>query len=188
MISKSAIRAAMISRRRLLAITEQVLYGKAIQNAFLGLEAYKQAASIALYLPVNGEVPTDEILKHALAAGKFIYLPVIHNDEIVLRQYSQFDKLKAGKFGILEPPGESLIAHPQHIDIFVVPGVVFDQSCNRGGYGKGYYDRLLQSCCKDAVLIGFCYDFQLVDAIAVESHDVSMDMVITERRVISSCC
>ena len=82
MISKSAIRAAMISRRRLLATTEQVSYGKAIQNTFLGLEAYKQASSIALYLPVNGEVPTDEVLNHALAAGKLLYLPVMNDDEI----------------------------------------------------------------------------------------------------------
>jgi 5-formyltetrahydrofolate cyclo-ligase len=188
MISKSVIRAAMLARRKQLALAEQATCGRVIQNTFLGLAVYEQAASIVLYQPVNGEVPTDEILKHALAAGKLIYLPVIHNDEIVLRQYSQFDKLKAGRFGILEPPGESLIAHPQHIDVFVVPGVVFDQSCNRGGYGKGYYDRLLQSCCKNSTLIGFCYDFQVVDAIAAESHDVGMDMVITERRVISSYC
>jgi len=188
MISKRTVRAAMLARRRQLATAEQAAYGRLIQSTFLGLDVYAQAASIVLYLPVNGEVPTDEVLKHALAAGKSIYLPVIHDEEIVLRQYSQFDRLKAGKFGILEPPGESLIAHPQHIDIFIVPGVVFDLAGNRGGYGKGYYDRLLQSCSKDSMLIGFCYDFQLVEEIAVESHDIGMDMVITERRVISSYC
>lgn len=188
MISKSAIRGAMISRRHLLAAAEQVSCGKAIQDTFLGLEAYSQASSIALYLPVNGEVPTDEVLHHALAAGKLIYLPVIDDGRILLRQYTHFDKLNPGRFGILEPPAGSSTAHPQHIDVFVVPGVVFDLSCNRSGYGKGYYDRLLHSCGKDSMLIGFCYDFQLVEAIAVESHDVSMDMVITERRVISSYC
>jgi len=178
----------MLARRRQLAMAEQEAYGRVIQGTFLELDAYSQASSIVLYQPVNCEVPTDAVLKHALVTGKSIYLPVIHDDEIVLRQYSQFDKLKAGKFGILEPPGESLTAHPLHIDVFVVPGVVFDLTGNRGGYGKGYYDRLLQSCSKDSMLIGFCYDFQLIEAIAVESHDISMDMVITERRVISSYC
>ena len=188
MVSKNAIRAAMLTRRRQLALAEQDAYGRAIQDTFLGLDAYLQAASIALYLAVNGEVSTDEIIKHALAAGKQIYLPVIENENIVLRQYSQFDKLNPGRFGILEPSGGNLTANPQHIDVFVVPGVVFDLACNRSGYGKGYYDRLLQSCCDDVMLIGFCYDFQLVESIEVESHDVNMDMVITERRVISSYC
>jgi 5-formyltetrahydrofolate cyclo-ligase len=188
MICKSALRAAMLTRRRQLAVAEQEAYGRAVQNAFLGLDAYKQASSIALYLPVNGEVPTDAVLKHALAAGKLVYLPVIHNGGLVLRQYSQFDKLKLGRFGVLEPSDDSSTAAPQHIDVFVVPGVVFDLKCSRGGYGKGYYDRLLQFCGEGAMLIGFCYDFQLVEVIEVESHDVSMDMVITERRVISSYC
>jgi 5-formyltetrahydrofolate cyclo-ligase len=188
MIRKSSIRAAMLSRRRLLAVAEQVSLGRVIQNTLLRLDTYVQAASIAMYLPVNGEVPTDEVLNHAHAAGKHIYLPVIDGENIQLRRFSHFDKLNPGRFGILEPSGESSIANLEHIDVFVVPGVVFDLSCNRSGYGKGYYDRLLQSCCKDATLIGICYDFQLVEAIAVESHDVSMDMVITERRVISSYC
>ena len=55
----------------------------------------------------------------------------------VLRQYSQFDKLNAGRFGILEPPGESLIAHPQHIDVFVVPGVVFDCQVTEAATARG---------------------------------------------------
>lgn len=188
MISKNSLRAEMLARRRLLAPAEQASHGSAIQNTFLLLDVYTQAASMVLYLPVNGEVPTYEIMNHALVAGKKIYLPVIEGERIVLRHCSQPDKLSPGRFGIPEPPAGSLMANPQQIDVFVVPGVFFDVAGNRGGYGKGYYDRLLHSCCKGSVLIGFCYDFQLVEAIAAEPHDVRMDMVITERRVISSYC
>lgn len=188
MMSKSALRAAMLARRRLLDKAMQASYGRSIQNSFLGLDAYAQASSLALYLPVNGEVPTEAVVHHALAAGKTIYLPVIEDERILLRQYMQFDALKPGRFGILEPASGGLAANPQHIDVFVVPGVVFDLDGNRGGYGKGYYDRLLHSCCQSSLLIGFCYDFQLIEKIAAEPHDVRMNMVITERRVISSYC
>ena len=188
MTSKSSLRVAMLARRRLLAPAEQVSYGRVIQNTFLGLDVYAQAASVALYLPVNGEVHTDKILHHAQCAGKTIYLPVIDGEKIIMRHCSHLDELKPGRFGILEPSEWCSTADPQHIDVFVVPGVVFDLVGNRGGYGKGYYDRLLHFRDKSSLLMGLCYDFQLVEVIAVEPHDVRMDMVITERRVISSYC
>jgi 5-formyltetrahydrofolate cyclo-ligase len=188
MMSKSVLRATMLARRRLLTAAEQAAYGRAIQKTLLGLHAYEQASSLALYLPVNGEVPTAEIMNHAHDAGKSIYLPVIDGEKIYLRQYSRFDRLKPGRFGILEPPECGLTVQPQHIDLFVVPGVVFDLVGNRGGYGKGYYDRLLHACCDKSLLLGVCYDFQVVENIEFEPHDVRMDMVITERRVISSYC
>lgn len=188
MVGKSTLRNAMLARRHLLTAAEQESYGRVIQNTFLELDAYARASSIALYLPVNGEVPTAEILDHALHAGKSIYLPVVDHHRIILRQYSQEDTLKPGRFGILEPSAGCLTADPQLIDVFVIPGVVFDLAGNRGGYGKGYYDRLLHFCGKDATLVGICYDFQLVEHMAVELHDVKMDMVITERRVFSSYC
>lgn len=188
MVSKRALRDAMLTRRRLLSVAEQESYGRAIQRTFLGLHAFVQAASIALYLPVNGEVPTDEILNQAQFAGKDVYLPVIDGEQIFLRQYTHTDKLKHGRFGILEPCVGCLSADLQKIDIFVVPGVVFDVTGNRGGYGMGYYDRLLQARSNAAMMVGFCYDFQLVDSLEVEPHDIKMDMVITERRVIFSYC
>jgi 5-formyltetrahydrofolate cyclo-ligase len=186
MIRKSEIRAIMLARRRNLSVAEQASLGKLIQSAFLEIDAYRRARTIALYLPVNGEVPTDEVVKNALSAGKKIFLPVINGDHVFLRQFLHFDKLEPGKYGILEPVAGSLTASPLHMDIFVVPGVMFDLAGNRGGYGKGYYDRLLRFSGGDSNLVGFCYDFQLVDAIEVEPHDIRMDMVITERRVITA--
>lgn len=178
----------MLAHRRRLSDAERVACGREIQRTFLELDAYQRATAIALYLPVNGEVPTEAIVHHSQTAGKTIYLPVIEGERIVLQQFLHPEGLRPGKFGILEPSAGGLTAEPHHIDLFVVPGVVFDLNGNRGGYGKGYYDRLLHSCCGSSLLVGFCYDFQLVAQIAAEPHDVRMNMVITERRVISSYC
>ena len=64
----------------------------------------------------------------------------------------------------------------------IVPAVAYDRRGNRVGRGKGYYDRLLADT--SATRIGIAYDFQLVDEIDVEPHDVGVDMVITDTRLL----
>jgi 5-formyltetrahydrofolate cyclo-ligase len=73
---------------------------------------------------------------------------------------------------------------PQNADLIVVPGIAFDVMGRRIGYGKGYYDRALHDLEGEGKLVGFCYDFQLVDEIIGEPHDVTMDMIITDKRVV----
>jgi len=69
-------------------------------------------------------------------------------------------------------------------DIFVVPGIAFDLQGHRIGYGKGYYDKALHRLEGQGKLVGLCYDFQLVDRIAGEPHDVKMDLILSEKRVV----
>jgi 5-formyltetrahydrofolate cyclo-ligase len=89
-----------------------------------------------------------------------------------------------GAYGILEPDDASEIIDPDRADLIIVPGIAFDMAGKRVGYGKGYYDRVLHHLEGSGRLVGFCYDWQLVKGIAGEPHDVTMDMLITEKRVI----
>ena len=66
--------------------------------------------------------------------------------------------------------------------VILVPGLAFDRNGGRMGFGKGYYDRLLES--SNAVKIGLCYDFQILEKIPTESHDVPMNFVITEKEIL----
>ena len=75
--------------------------------------------------------------------------------------------------------GETL--PPEKLDLVLVPGVAFDQSGNRLGFGKGYFDRFLAKCLCPAV--GLAYELQLVDAIEARPHDVPMNRIVTERAV-----
>jgi 5-formyltetrahydrofolate cyclo-ligase len=65
----------------------------------------------------------------------------------------------------------------------MVPGVAFDRSGGRLGNGAGYYDRLFKSVGKDTVLIGVCFEAQIMPEIIMEGHDIYMDYVITESEV-----
>ena len=70
------------------------------------------------------------------------------------------------------------------IDCALVPGIAFDEKCNRIGFGGGYYDRFLSDA--DIFKIGLCYDFQIVGETEHGAFDVPMDTVISERRTIAS--
>ena len=63
-----------------------------------------------------------------------------------------------------------------------MPGIVFDKEGRRIGYGLGYYDKFLKKTPK-AVKIGLAFDFQVVDQIPREMHDVPVDVIVTEERV-----
>jgi 5-formyltetrahydrofolate cyclo-ligase len=106
-------------------------------------------------------------------------------NEIRFRRFQNCDGLVAGSFGIMEPAVESAVADCAEIDMFVVPGVGFDLSGQRIGYGRGYYDRALHRLEGSGRLTAFCYELQVVDSLHSESHDVVMDRIITERRIIT---
>ena len=63
------------------------------------------------------------------------------------------------------------------IDVIIVPGLAFDHEGGRLGYGGGYYDHFL-SANPDALKVGVAYDFQLIDYVPTQCHDVRIDKVI----------
>lgn len=67
-------------------------------------------------------------------------------------------------------------------DVIIVPMLGFDQALHRLGYGGGYYDRLLAAH-PQAQKIGLCYQSGLVQALPHDSHDMALDIVVTEDRV-----
>ena len=88
--------------------------------------------------------------------------------------------LHLGAFHIEEPDGEDIIP-VENIELIIVPGVAFSRKGARVGRGKGFYDRLLAD--STAVKVGVAYDFQLVDDIDIEAHDVPVDIVITDKNI-----
>jgi len=71
----------------------------------------------------------------------------------------------------------------EEIDLVIVPGVVFDKNLNRIGFGKGYYDKILNRLKPSAKKVALAHDFQVLEDIPAEEHDVKMDMIITEKNI-----
>lgn len=184
-MSKAILRKAILARRLALSASEQYVSGKAIQEAFMALPEYQSAPSVAVYSAVNNEVSTELIIDHALLAGKAVFLPAVVGDDMVFRRLTSRYSLLVGHFGIKEPEKGADLADIGTVAMIVVPGVGFDLSGQRIGYGKGYYDRALHAFEGRGRLTALCYEFQIVDSLAGEKHDVVMDRIITERRIIT---
>jgi 5-formyltetrahydrofolate cyclo-ligase len=73
---------------------------------------------------------------------------------------------------------------PASVDVVVVPGLAFAEDGGRLGQGGGWYDRFLARARDGCVAIGVCFDAQVVLDLPVADHDVPVDVVVTESRVI----
>ena len=181
---KKSLRRVMLDRRCGLSPDEWASLSRGIQQRFLDSELYAGARVIALYAPVKREVDTAVVMREALAAGKIVLFPVVAGEALLFREVTGEHDLVRGAFGIAEPCETCPGRLPDEADGIVVPGVAFDRSGRRIGYGRGYYDRALHRLEGTGRLVGFGFDFQLVDEIVGEPHDVALDLIITERRVL----
>lgn len=182
---KRSLRELTLKCRSALSVVERRAAEAVIQSTFMALPEYVAAKSLALYSPVRGEVAMDRVLAHALLAGKKVYLPAVTAAGLVFRRFEEDSQLEKGAFGIGEPASTAAQVAVDEIELIVVPGVAFSVAGNRIGYGKGYYDRALHRLESKGRLVALCFECQLVAAIADEPHDVLMDKIITERRVIT---
>ena len=182
--SKDVLRAGVLARRSLLSKGDALFWSGNIQTRALQFLPYITCRSLALYSPIQNEVETGEIRDRALVAGKRVFFPRWgYRESLELVQIDSPSDLRMGRFGILEPAGDSRL--PQdHGDLVVfVPGVAFDSRGNRLGRGKGWYDRLITELGR-ATLVALAYDFQIVDEVPTASWDQRVHYVITERRIV----
>lgn len=175
----------MLRARSALACSLRERADRDIAARFLALEAFGHARTVLFYASYRGEVATQPLVEAALAAGKRTALPRVDRPRRTMEAYpiSSWDDLQPGAYGILEPPASSPVIPPAEIDLIVVPGVAFDETGARVGYGAGYYDRYLARTggCRAAL----AYELQVVASVPAGSYDALMDYIITERRVIA---
>ena len=181
---KEKLRKLILARRKGLSETDAGLSSRLIQAVFVASEEFRRSKVLGLYAPAHNEVATWAVLAAALASAKTVIYPAVAGDTLEFRRILEPDMLRKGAFGIPEPDTTCDVHDPRDADLIVIPGIAFDLTGKRIGYGKGYYDRALHHLEGQGKLVGFCYDFQLIADIAGEPHDVMMDMVITDKRVI----
>ena len=135
---------------------------------------YINSKIIMVYHPLWDEVDVTGIYEKAFAAGKRVILPTVKGDDIIPVEITPNTKWVKGDFDIMEPVAEP---YQGTFDTIIVPGVAFDREGNRLGRGKGYYDRFLPNH-EQAIRIGICFEFQLVDNIPAEPFDYKMNHLI----------
>jgi len=148
---------------------------------------YKKKIIIGAYYPADYEVDILYFLKEATKKNFKIGLPVIISENTMkFKSWVFKEPLYVSNFGILEPEKSNKDLYP---DLILVPLVAFDNKLNRIGYGKGYYDRILQKITKikkKVVSLGVAYSFQKCSTIPVNKHDFKLDYIFTEQGIIRS--
>lgn len=182
---KRSLRSQLLAERRALTHESWHASSRAAQLNLLSLVEYARAECIALYAPAHNETDTGLILAAAFQDGKRVLYPAVCGHQMVFRIVERVEELREGVFGILEPCPTGIDHQADEADLIVVPGVAFDLSGHRIGYGKGFYDRFLHHPGCRAHLVGLCHDFQLTDgAFPADSHDIPMEIVVSDKRII----
>jgi len=176
-MTKNDLRMQMLKKRKGLGPEDVNILGDKIKIKFI--EMFGGYDTYFIYSNVNNEVKTIDLIKYLLNRGKEIFLPVYSDKNIGVGKLEHLHSLKSGKFGTHQPDDVTDI---NDIDVAVVPGVVFDKLCNRIGYGSGYYDVML-SRLNIINVVGVGYDFQVVDSLPIEKHDMPVDVIITENMI-----
>lgn len=179
-MKKDDIRRSIKAQKALLSETEK---RDAAMRVFRQLEqstAFMLADHILLYHSLPDELSTLEFIDK-WHSRKHFYLPRVNGVDLEILPYDR-SRLALGAFRIEEPSGDDT-RNIADIELIVIPAVAYDRRGNRVGRGKGYYDRLLATC--RATKIGVGYDFQLIDEIDTDEHDIPVDVVITERHYIT---
>lgn len=182
---KGILRNEVLSRRDALSIEVRKEKDESIRKRLSALSEFAEAGTILFYASFKSEVDTFELLKNSMLSNKTVVLPRVDKESsrLALYEIRALEDLAPGCYGILEPrAAEDRIIDPAVIDVMIIPGVAFDGHCNRLGYGKGYYDRLLSQ--KNAPALALAYEEQILARIPADAHDIRMDKIITDKRII----
>jgi 5-formyltetrahydrofolate cyclo-ligase len=182
--SKIELRIAALARRSALGEATRDAAARALAAHPFPLPI-APSTIVAGYSPIRSEIDPVPLMQALAAHGARLALPVIiaRDEPLMFRVWKPDSALVAGSLGILEPPPEA----PQLIpDILLVPLAAFDRAGHRIGYGAGHYDRTFAQlrAIKPFTAIGLAFDTQEIEAIPMQPHDVALDFVLTETRMI----
>lgn len=174
---RERLRKAMLAKRRALSPVFRDAASESAQRFLLNSLIWQNARTVFLYCATRNEPDTRLLLSAALCEGKTLLLPKCAEKQAgVMRAVhcSALEQLVPGAFGILEPeePDNECLPDALEPDLIVVPGVVFDRSGGRLGYGGGYYDRFIAKTGGAPALVGLAYAFQIVDTLPLEPWDI----------------
>lgn len=183
-IKKDEIRKQILEKRSNLSLEE---VDKKSELIIENLTPYlKNAQNIMIFMDMKNEVRITKLIE--LYPEKNFFISKIVNNknrEMKINKYNE-NELVLHKFGYYESSSDDFYDE-KILDIVVVPALAFDSIKNRIGFGGGYYDTFLNKVReknKNTLFIGVCYDFQMIEEVPIEGHDITLDLVINESEVL----
>ena len=183
-IKKDKIRKEILAKRNILSDKD---INKKSDLIIKNLTSYiENAQNIMIFMDMKTEVKITKLLE--LYPKKNFFISKITNSknrEMKINKYNK-NELILHKFGYYESSSNNFYDE-EILDVVIVPALAFDSKKNRIGFGGGYYDTFLEKVRKKnnkVLFIGVCYDFQIIDSVPTEKHDVTLDFVVSESKII----
>jgi 5-formyltetrahydrofolate cyclo-ligase len=180
--AKRALRREVLAERDALPAEERSARSEAIAERFLQLPEVATAQTVLAFWSFGSEVGTAPLIARMRSAGTTVALPRIEGHDVVPVVATPGAAMTETSFGAMEP-AEGHVLEVAELDLVVVPGVAFDRSCDRLGYGAGYYDRLLGMRREGVAAIAIAFSIQIVDLVPTGAIDRRIDGVVTELEV-----
>ena len=183
-IKKDKIRKEILAKRNILSDKD---INKKSDLIIKNLASYiENVQNIMIFMDMKTEVKITKLLE--LYSKKNFFISKITNSknrEMKINKYNK-NELILHKFGYYESSSNDFYDE-KILDVVIVPALAFDSKKNRIGFGGGYYDTFLEKVRmknNKALFIGVCYDFQIIDSVPTEKHDVTLDFVVSESKII----
>lgn len=180
---KAALRQKLLRQRAVL--TNRAERDRAIFERVLMNKRYRSAENIFIYISKPEEADTRALIRRSLQMGKKLFAPccTAGSREMRFYRFQSLEELVPGSFGVLQPdPAASTPAARPDLEgaLCIVPGLAFDRTGVRLGYGKGYYDRFLS---RNAVFrMGICFEELLLETLPAQPHDIRMQAIVTDEK------
>ncbi len=180
---KHKIRDHIIEKIKSYSALEKSKKSAIIKSRLFKEKEFIKAKLVMFYVSLKDEVNTLSMIDEAVKMGKRVCVPMVLREEKRLIAGEIMDRekdLERQHFGIYQPIVGRVREVPlEDIDLVVVPGVAFDKNNVRLGRGHGYYDRFLCGLPKKTRTIGLAFDFQVLEYLPKDSHDIPVWKTIT---------
>lgn len=186
--AKRSLRESTQAARDALARDARAAASRRIADRLAVLPSFVAARSILVTMPFRSEWDSRLIAAIALDLGKTVASPRVDPAArmLSLHRIMHLDSdVAPGYRGIPEPASHRPQIAPSDIDWVLVPGVAFDASGRRLGYGGGYYDRLVPLLSPGVPRVAGAFEVQIVDHVPTGPHDLAVDSIVTESRTIA---
>lgn len=163
-------------------------------NKVASLPEFNAAEKVSIFLSMPTEINTRPIVELILNQGKMCFVPICTKLEmkmVLVKSVEDYHNLPLNSWQIPEPKLEDCrpdCFEKGGLDLIIMPGLAFDESGHRIGYGKGYYDKFLAKSYQFAIdnhlkrpfSVAICLKEQMVKEVPTESTDLKPDVIIYE--------
>lgn len=182
MMTKRALRQLLQKQRTMLTPADIASHSACITQYVRTLPFFRVSQTIMVYMALPQEVQTRQIIEYARQLQQRIAVPVVSGACLLTVELpSDVTHLQRGPFGVLEPREPYRLIPRQELDCVLIPGVAFDATGGRLGFGKGYYDRFLASLLPTTYRCGLAFSLQMVSCVPQDPHDICMHGIVTEQ-------